>query len=135
LNNERNHATVNKQGESIQKVQTRQESSELAMRQTNRSRPDREKKESPTEVKPTKITESSVKITEGSSCILDIELHQSTVSQFNLQDDLYFNDSVIIETPMILNFSESIQNSKSLFAPQDKQNRLLKALLMADFLS
>jgi hypothetical protein len=45
LNNERNHATVNKQGESIQKVQTRQESSELAMTQTTRSRPDREKKD------------------------------------------------------------------------------------------
>ena len=71
-----------------------------------------------------KIKESSVKITEGSSCILDIELHQSNVSEFNLQDDLYFNDSVIIETPMILNFSESIQNSKLLFDPQDKQNRL-----------
>ena len=77
LNNERNHATVNKQGESIQKVQTRQESSELAMRQTTRSRPDREKKESPTEVKPTKIT---VKINE---CLGANVSHVNTDSRHN----------------------------------------------------
>ena len=71
-----------------------------------------------------KTKASSVKITEGNNCILNIELHQNYVSEFDLQDDLYFNDSVIIETPMILNFNESIQNSKSLFAPQDKQSRL-----------
>lgn len=61
LNNERNHATVNKQGESTHKVHTRQESSELTMTQTTRPRLEREKKENPTEVKPTKIT---VKINE-----------------------------------------------------------------------
>ena len=77
LNNERNHATVNKQGESIQKVQTRQESSELAMTQTTRSRPDREKKESPTEVKPTKIT---VKI---NKCLGANVSHVNTDSRHN----------------------------------------------------
>ena len=72
-----------------------------------------------------KTEASHVKITEGESgCILNIELHKNNLTKFNLQDDLYFNDSVIIETPMILNFSESIQNSKSLFAAQDKKSRL-----------
>ncbi|AYQ57128.1 hypothetical protein MS2017_1440 [Bathymodiolus thermophilus thioautotrophic gill symbiont] len=71
-----------------------------------------------------KTKTSSIKITEGNNCILNIELHQNHVSEFDLQDDLYFNDSVIIETPMILNFNESIQNSKSLFDSQDKQSRL-----------
>jgi hypothetical protein len=72
-----------------------------------------------------KTEASHVKITEGESgCILNIELHKNNLTEFNLQDDLYFNDSVIIETPMILNFSESIQNSKSLFAAQDKKSRL-----------
>jgi hypothetical protein len=41
---------------------------------------------------------SHVKITEGESgCILNIELHKNNLTEFNLQDDLYFNDSVIIE--------------------------------------
>lgn len=77
LHNERNHATVNKQGESIQKVRTRQESSELAKTQTTRSRPDREKKESPTEVKPTKIT---VKINESLGGNVS---HVNTESKYN----------------------------------------------------
>jgi predicted ATPase len=67
---------------------------------------------------------SSVKIFEENNKILDIVFKKNQLSEFNLQDDLYFNDSVIIETPMILNFSESIRNSKSLFEDQDKLNRL-----------
>jgi len=43
---------------------------------------------------------------------------------FQLNDELYFNDSTLIETPMILNFNESIENSKSYFEIRDKKDRL-----------
>lgn len=67
------------------------------------------------EISSKKSDESSVKITEGNNKILTIVFKKNTVSKFDLKDDLYFNDSVIVETPMILNFSESIRNSKSIF--------------------
>lgn len=75
------------------------------------------------EISSKKSSTSSVKITEGKNQILDIKFNKNQLSEFDLKDELYFNDGIIIETPMILNFSESIRNSKSVFEAQDKQNR------------
>ncbi len=76
------------------------------------------------EISSKKTEQSSIKITEKSNKILNIEINKNKLSKFDLKDNLYFDDGVIIETPMILNFSESIRNSKSLFEAQDKQRRL-----------
>ncbi|KAF3978185.1 MAG: ATP-binding protein [Methylococcales symbiont of Iophon sp. n. MRB-2018] len=76
------------------------------------------------EITSKKTQQSSVTISEEDYTILTVEYDKNTLSEFNLRDEFYFNDSVIIETPMILNLSESIRNSKSLFTPQDKQTRL-----------
>ncbi|ORU93726.1 MAG: hypothetical protein A6F72_07565 [Cycloclasticus sp. symbiont of Poecilosclerida sp. N] len=65
-----------------------------------------------------------VEIYEADYKILTIGFDKNRLSDFSLTDEFYFNDSVVIETPMILNLSESIRNSKSLFTSQDKQARL-----------
>ncbi len=71
-----------------------------------------------------KTEHSLIEISEGNSNILTINFNQNKLSEFNLKDEFDFDDSVIIETPMILNLSDSIRNSKSLFDPQDKKSRL-----------
>ncbi len=76
------------------------------------------------EISRKKSDDSYIKITESKNNILDIKFNKNKLSKFDLVDELYFNDSVIIETPMILNFSESIRNSKTIFEAQNKQSRL-----------
>jgi hypothetical protein len=72
-----------------------------------------------------KSNKSTIKIIEGNNEILNIELDQNKVIKFNPKDEFYFNDSIIIETPMILNFSDSIRNSKSLFEKRKNRGRYL----------
>jgi len=67
---------------------------------------------------------SYINIKEGQNEILNIDMKDSDNIQFDLKDDLYFNDSTLIETPMILNFNESIENSRSYFEIRDKSDRL-----------
>jgi len=66
---------------------------------------------------------SIINIKEHKNEILNIELYDFNSVKLNLYDELYFNDCTIIETPMILNFSETIDKSKSYFEFVDK-NRL-----------
>ncbi|MEA1956086.1 MAG: AAA family ATPase [Campylobacterota bacterium] len=67
---------------------------------------------------------SYVNIKEYENEILNIDMTNINDINFKLNDDLYFNDSTLIETPMILNFNESIENSKSYFEIRDKNDRL-----------
>jgi len=68
--------------------------------------------------------ESIILIKELENEILNIKIDNSNNIDFELNDDLYFNDSTLIETPMILNFSDSIEKSKSYFEIKDKSDRL-----------
>ena len=61
---------------------------------------------------------------EGQNEILNIDMKNLNDIHFELNDDLYFNDSTLIETPMILNFNESIENSRSYFEIRDIKNFL-----------
>ena len=67
---------------------------------------------------------SYINIKEGQNEILNINVKNLNDIVFELNDDLYFNDSTLIETPMILNFSESIENARSYFEIRDKNDRL-----------
>jgi len=67
---------------------------------------------------------SYINIKEFKNEILNINMTNLNDINFKLTDDLYFNDSTLIETPMILNFNESIENSKSYFEIRDKNDRL-----------
>ncbi|SFV88991.1 ABC transporter ATP-binding protein [hydrothermal vent metagenome] len=74
--------------------------------------------------------DAHVKITESEETILAIkvkyeEFEEDTLYEFNQQDELYFNDSTIIETPMLLNFHESIRESKTAFESRITHNRRL----------
>ncbi|CAB5497062.1 ABC transporter, ATP-binding protein [Bathymodiolus thermophilus thioautotrophic gill symbiont] len=72
-----------------------------------------------------KSNKSTIKIIEGNNEILNIELNQNKVTKFDPKDEFYFNDSIIIETPMILNFRDSIRDSKSLFEKRKNRGRYL----------
>lgn len=67
---------------------------------------------------------SHINIKEFENEILNIDISNINEIDFQLNDELYFNDSTLIETPMILNFNESIKNSKSYFEIRDKNDRL-----------
>lgn len=74
--------------------------------------------------------DAHVKITESEETLLAIKVKYEgsegdTPYHFNQQDELYFNDSTIIETPILLNFHESIRESKTVFEPRSTRNRHL----------
>ncbi len=74
--------------------------------------------------------DAHVKITESEETLLAIKVkyagfEEYTLYHFDQQDELYFNDSTIIETPMLLNFHESIRESKTAFEPRSTRNRHL----------
>ncbi len=77
------------------------------------------------EISNKRSNKSTIKIIEGNNEILNIELNQNKVTKFDPKDEFYFNDSIIIETPMILNFSDSIRDSKSLFEKRQNRGRYL----------
>lgn len=68
--------------------------------------------------------DSQVIIKEKSNDILEIKFSDLKDIDFKIYDELYFNDATIIETPMILNYQESISNSKTYFEVRDKKDRL-----------
>jgi len=67
---------------------------------------------------------SIINIQEYENEILNIELTNFNNIEFNLSDELYFNDCTIIETPLVLNYSEAIGGAKSYFEIRDKKDRL-----------
>lgn len=69
-------------------------------------------------------SDSHVLIKEKSNDILSIKFSDLKNINFKIYDELYFNDATIIETPMILNYQESISNSKTYFEVRDKKDRL-----------
>jgi len=69
---------------------------------------------------------SIINIKEYENEILNIELYDFSEINLSLYDELYFSDCTIIETPMILNFSDTIDKSKSYFEFKNKsRSRLL----------
>lgn len=67
---------------------------------------------------------SSFSIKETQNEILKMSLEEDGNIDFAIYDTLYFNDSTLIETPMVLNFSESIESSRSYFEIRNKEDRL-----------
>lgn len=68
--------------------------------------------------------ESYLSIKEANNDILNMSINKDNEIEFKLFDTLFFDDTTIIETPMIMNYSEAIENSKSYFEIKDKQDRL-----------
>ena len=75
-----------------------------------------------------------IKITESEKTLLEIVVKHTNedddddddmLHDFKQKDELYFNDSTIIETPMLLNFHESIRESKTAFEPRTTRNQRL----------
>ena len=58
---------------------------------------------------------SSIKINETKNKILDIKIDKDNITEFNILDELYFSDATFIESPIVLQLSESIQISRTYF--------------------
>jgi len=58
---------------------------------------------------------SSIKINETKNKILDIKIDKDNITEFNILDELYFSDATFIESPIVLQLSESIQMSRTYF--------------------
>jgi len=58
---------------------------------------------------------SEIKIYDGSNPIVDISLSNNNIKKFEVYDELYFNDATFIESPILLQLSELIDNSKTYF--------------------
>jgi predicted ATPase len=67
---------------------------------------------------------SSIKIKELDNEILSIESTNLDDIELHLYDELYFIDATMIETPMVLNYSEAIEKSKSFFEIRNKKEIL-----------
>ncbi|WP_309499957.1 AAA family ATPase [Sulfurovum sp.] len=68
---------------------------------------------------------SEIKIFEGENQILDIIVHNNKIEEFNIFDELYFSDSTFIESPVLLQLSEAIDNSKTYFEEIDKDEKIM----------
>lgn len=68
--------------------------------------------------------ETMIKIEESGNLILEIKMKSFDSIVFELYDELYFNDSTIIDTPMILNFTDAIDNARSYFEVKNKNDKL-----------
>ena len=77
--------------------------------------------------------DAHITITESKKTLLEIVVKHTNeddddddmLHDFKQKDELYFNDSTIIETPMLLNFHESIRESKTAFEPRTTRNQRL----------
>ena len=67
---------------------------------------------------------SSIKIKEFENEILNIELTSFSDINLEIYDELYFNDCTIIETPLVLNYSDAIEQAKSYFEIKTKKDKL-----------
>ena len=78
-----------------------------------------------------KSKEANVVITENANSILEIKISNNNTCDVHLYDDLLFNDATIIETPMVLNYQESIYKARAFFEPRDK-DEILRSLGVAN---
>jgi len=58
---------------------------------------------------------SEIKIYDGSNHIVNICIINNSIEKFEVYDELYFNDATFIESPILLQLSELIDNSKTYF--------------------
>ncbi len=68
---------------------------------------------------------SEIRIFEGENQILDIKVLNNKIEEFNIFDELYFSDATFIESPVLLQLSEAIDNSKTYFEELDKDERIV----------
>ena len=66
-----------------------------------------------------------INIYEGENNILDILIKNNKIKEFVLYDEIYFLDSTLIETPLILNFEKSIEKSGTFFENIENKKFLL----------
>jgi len=60
--------------------------------------------------------DASIKINESKNKILEITINKKDkITEFNIFDEFYFNDATFIESPIVLQLSESIQMSRTYF--------------------
>jgi len=67
---------------------------------------------------------ASIKINESQNKILEITIDKKNkIKDFNIFDEFYFNDATFIESPIVLQLSESIQMSRTYFEMiEDRRN-------------
>ncbi len=58
---------------------------------------------------------TSIKISDAENKILEIELLNDEIQQYNLFDELSFSDATFIETPILMQLSEAMSSSKTYF--------------------
>jgi len=58
---------------------------------------------------------TSIKINEGKNKVIDIELLNDEIQSFSLVDELSFSDATFIESPIVLQLSETVGTSKTYF--------------------
>ncbi len=71
-----------------------------------------------------KSKEANIVITENVNSILEIKISNNNTCDVCLYDDLLFNDATIIETPMVLNYQESIYKARAFFEYRNKDEAL-----------
>jgi len=70
-----------------------------------------------------KDKESIILIKEGDNLILDAKIYNNDVLKFNVLDDLYYNDATFIESPVLLQLSDAIDNCKTYFEDFNRDDR------------
>ncbi len=63
---------------------------------------------------------SKIKIFDGQNPILNVTIRDNKITKFEVYDRLYFNDATFIESPISLQLSELIDNSKTYFENIEK---------------
>lgn len=72
-------------------------------------------------------TDSSfVKVDEGKNKIIEIKIENDNVTDFTIFDELYFSDATFIESPIVVQLSESIQLSRTYFEMLEERNNALQ---------
>ncbi len=69
---------------------------------------------------------SKIQVMEGENEILNIGMKNDNIIEFSIFDELYFSDATFIESPVILQMSEAIDNSKTYFEDMDKDDRTIR---------
>lgn len=69
---------------------------------------------------------SKIQVSEGENEILNIEMINDNIQEFGIFDELYFSDATFIESPVILQMSEAIDNSKTYFEEVDKEDKIIR---------
>ena len=67
---------------------------------------------------------SKIKVSEGENEILSIEMINDDIKEFKIFDELYFSDATFIESPVVIQMSEAIDNARTYFEDIDKDDRV-----------